>query len=160
MLASLTFRLLHLPWRAKQKPQLQVNYILPHTINRLLSILVHTDYRSHGLAQQLILALEQNCLRLSLTRLGLSVKSCNVPAVRLYQKLGYSPTVNLSGSINIDFVMNQQSFLDKHFVLNTDRPPSFFHVLKSVTMKFLKLLILLNLMANYGLWLFPLREVF
>lgn len=105
VLASFTFSLLPLPWRAKQKPRLKANYILPRTSNRLLSILVHTDYRSNGLAQQLIQALEQNCIKLGHTRLGLSVKSCNAPAVRLYQKLGYSPTVNMcSDSISIDFV--------------------------------------------------------
>lgn len=53
---------------------------------------VFPDHRRRGYARAAMLALEDEVRRLGLARVGLHVFGDNVPAIRLYESLGYATT--------------------------------------------------------------------
>lgn len=57
---------------------------------RLYSLIVHADYQGRGIAHELILAAEQAARQRACSILSLEVRPDNKPALRLYNRLGYT----------------------------------------------------------------------
>jgi GNAT superfamily N-acetyltransferase len=55
---------------------------------------VHPAHRGRGHGRTLMLAAERECLAAGVRTLGLNVFTDNVPALRLYESLGYRPTAH------------------------------------------------------------------
>ena len=63
---------------------------MPSNLSDMMNIAVHPDYRRRGLAGQLV---EQLCAELKAggnTCLTLEVRASNLPAISLYEKLGFT----------------------------------------------------------------------
>lgn len=56
---------------------------------RIYSLVVHPNYRRRGIARTLIKKAEKAARARHCDRLGLEVRTDNLPALRLYQSLGY-----------------------------------------------------------------------
>ena len=55
----------------------------------MMNVAVHPDYRRRGIAQALILQLMQDLKARDNVNLSLEVRASNVPAIMLYEKLGF-----------------------------------------------------------------------
>ena len=56
----------------------------------MMNVAVHPDYRRQGIAEMLILSLVENLKEQGSHSLTLEVRASNVPAIALYEKLGFS----------------------------------------------------------------------
>ncbi|WP_291327663.1 ribosomal protein S18-alanine N-acetyltransferase [Desulfovibrio sp. UCD-KL4C] len=55
----------------------------------VLNLGVHPDYRKHGIARELMLALLKQCRDADIVKGLLDVKKSNIPAISLYESLGF-----------------------------------------------------------------------
>lgn len=55
----------------------------------IMNVAVHPDHRRKGIAQALIHALENHLKQRGVESLTLEVRASNIPAISLYQKLGF-----------------------------------------------------------------------
>ncbi|GAA2394612.1 GNAT family N-acetyltransferase [Streptomyces glaucosporus] len=60
----------------------------------VLDVEVAPEHRGRGHGRTLMLAAERECLAAGVRTLGLNVFTANTPALRLYESLGYRPTVH------------------------------------------------------------------
>jgi ribosomal protein S18 acetylase RimI-like enzyme len=65
--------------------------VLSLTEGKMKALRVHPAYRRHGIAKNLVAILEKYCLDNNFTKitLGVGADPDSVPAVKLYEKLGY-----------------------------------------------------------------------
>ena len=56
----------------------------------MMNVAVHPDFRRKGIAEALVNALVENLQRMGSHCLTLEVRASNVPAIALYEKLGFS----------------------------------------------------------------------
>ena len=56
----------------------------------MMNVAVHPDYRRRGIAEKLIMALVQALKERKSHWLMLEVRASNEPAIKLYEKLGFS----------------------------------------------------------------------
>ena len=56
----------------------------------MMNVAVHPDYRRKGIAEALVNALVENLQKMGSHCLTLEVRASNVPAIALYEKLGFS----------------------------------------------------------------------
>lgn len=63
-----------------------------HPYGYLWDLLVYEEYRRRGFASEAMDELEKESRRMGLEKIRLNVFSHNLPAISLYEKLGYTPT--------------------------------------------------------------------
>jgi ribosomal-protein-alanine N-acetyltransferase len=75
-----------------QRDELMAYCILMPGVDELnlLNITVSSEYRRQGLAKKMLLIMEDLARERNLSKIFLEVRMSNVPAVGLYQELGYS----------------------------------------------------------------------
>ena len=56
----------------------------------MMNVAVHPDFRRQGIAEALVNALVENLQKMGSHSLTLEVRASNVPAISLYEKLGFS----------------------------------------------------------------------
>ena len=70
-----------------------VGYVGSQTVidaSDMMNIAVHPDFRRRGIAEALIVALEEQLQQRGSRMLLLEVRASNAPAIALYEKLGFS----------------------------------------------------------------------
>jgi len=79
-------------WLVAQEGELVVGYIGSQSVlgeADILNVAVAPDHRRCGIAEQLLLQLEKTLKQQEVRSLTLEVRPSNLPAVTLYEKLGY-----------------------------------------------------------------------
>lgn len=63
----------------------------------MMNLAVHPQYRRQGIAEKLVSALESQLDGEKVYSLALEVRASNLPAIRLYEKLGFAPIGRRTG---------------------------------------------------------------
>ena len=80
-------------WLVAMEGDILVGYVGSQTVideSDMMNIAVHPDYRRQGIAEALVGALEKALRQQSSRALTLEVRDSNVPAITLYDKLGFT----------------------------------------------------------------------
>ena len=89
--SELDNRLSH--WLVALEGDKVVGYVGSQTVidaSDMMNIAVHPDFRRRGIAEALIIALEEQLRHRGSKMLLLEVRASNAPAIALYEKLGFS----------------------------------------------------------------------
>lgn len=80
-------------WLVAVDGDLVTGYIGSQTVmgeTDMMNVAVHPDYRRNGIAEQLVKCLVEDLKRKQSRSLTLEVRASNLPAQKLYEKLGFS----------------------------------------------------------------------
>ena len=80
-------------WLVAMEGDTLVGYVGSQTVideSDMMNIAVHPDYRRQGIAEALVGALEKALRQRGSRALTLEVRDSNVPAITLYEKLGFT----------------------------------------------------------------------
>ena len=80
-------------WLVATEGEMVAGYIGSQTVvgeTDMMNVAVHPDFRRKGIAETLINTLVDNLKRMESHCLTLEVRASNVPAIALYEKLGFS----------------------------------------------------------------------
>ena len=80
-------------WLVAMEGEILIGYVGSQTVmdeSDMMNIAVHPDYRRRGIAEALIAALEEQLRQRGSKALTLEVRDSNIPAITLYEKLGFT----------------------------------------------------------------------
>jgi len=80
-------------WLVAEMDDKVVGYVGSQTVlgeTDMMNVAVHPDYRRRGIAEKLVLALVEGLKEQGSHCLTLEVRASNLPAITLYEKLGFS----------------------------------------------------------------------
>lgn len=80
-------------WLVAVEGEIVAGYVGSQTVceeTDMMNVAVHPDYRRQGIAEALIVSLLENLKEQGSHSLTLEVRASNVPAIALYEKLGFA----------------------------------------------------------------------